>query len=63
MAGLAIKIGGDTSGFSSALTTARNLALRNSTEIATTFTGAATKIDGAFAKTALNIGQQFGKQI
>lgn len=63
MAGLAIKIGGDTRGFSSALNTARNLALRNSTEIATTFTGAAAKIDGAFAKTALNIGQQFGKQI
>lgn len=63
MAGLAIKIGGDVSGFDRAMSTARNIALKNTTSIVTSFTGAAAKIDAEFAKTGERIGLNLAKGI
>jgi hypothetical protein len=62
-AGLAIKIGGDVSGFDKAMTTARNLALKNATSIATSFTAAGAKIDSEFAKVGERIGANLAKGI
>jgi hypothetical protein len=47
--GLAIKVGGDTSAFDSAMAKAGDLAKRHALDIATNFQGAAGKINTAFA--------------
>lgn len=61
--GLSIRIGGDVSGFDKAMSTARNLALKNATSIATSFTASAAKIDAEFGKVGQSIGANLAKGI